>query len=141
MELLLHQLHALASLPGAGSGGSAAAEVARPAPRPPAAAVQQQRASSSPAAAALQPFAVVDELSAGSPAADAGLQLWDQLCSFAGVTQQTPSTLQAVAAALHAHEGQAVEALVLRQGALLSLQLTPRQWGGRGLLGCHLRPL
>ena len=144
MELLLHQLHALASLPGAGgagSGGSAAAEVARPAPRPPAAAVQQQRASSSPAAAALQPFAVVDELSAGSPAADAGLQLWDQLCSFAGVTQRTPSTLQAVAAALQAHEGQAVEALVLRQGALLSLQLTPRQWGGRGLLGCHLRPL
>ena len=92
-------------------------------------------------AAALPPFAVVDELTAGSPAADAGLQLWDQLCSLAGVTHQTPSTLQAVAAALQAHEGQAVEAVVLRQGAQLSLQLTPRQWDGRGLLGCHLRPL
>jgi 26S proteasome non-ATPase regulatory subunit 9 len=144
MELLLHQLHALASLPGAGrasSGGSALAEPARPAPRPAAAAAQQQQAGSPLVAAALQPFAVVDEMTAGSPAANAGLQLWDQLCSFAGVTQQTPSTLQAVAAALQAHEGQAVEAVVLRQGALLSLQLTPRQWGGRGLLGCHLRPL
>lgn len=64
-----------------------------------------------------------------------------QMCSFAGVTKQTANTLQAVAAALAAHEGRPVEAVVLRQGAALALQVTPRQWGGRGLLGCHLRPL
>ncbi len=103
---------------------------------------QQPAAALSPAAAtavAAGPFAVIDELAEGSPAADAGLQLYDQLCSFGGVTRQTPDTLQAVAALLR--EGQAVEAVVLRHGAPQVLSLTPRTWAGRGLLGCHLRPL
>ncbi|KAL4428566.1 hypothetical protein ABPG77_008878 [Micractinium sp. CCAP 211/92] len=81
---------------------------------------------------------IIDELAEGSPAAAAGLQLYDQLCSFGGVTRQTPDTLQAVAALLR--EGQAMEAVVLRHGAPLVLSLTPRTWAGRGLLGCHLRP-
>lgn len=40
-----------------------------------------------------------------------------------------------------AREGQATEALFWRQGAPLTLPLTPQRWAGRGLLGCHLRPL
>ena len=84
---------------------------------------------------------MVDELSEGSPAAAAGLQLWDQMVSFAGVTKHTANTLQAVAAALQANQGRPVETVVLRQGAPAVLQLTPQSWGGRGLLGCHLRPL
>lgn len=145
-EQLLHQLHALSNQPGS-SGDLAGAAGGSPAAVPPAAAPaaaaqrQADGGGSCHPAAALPPFAVVDELSPDSPAAAAGLQLWDQLTSFAGVTGSTPDTLQAVAAALQAHEGRAVEAVVLRHGAPLVLQLTPRQWGGRGLLGCHLRPL
>lgn len=82
---------------------------------------------------------MVDELAEGSPAAEAGLQLHDQLCSFGGVTRQTPNTLQAVAAVLR--EGQEVEAVLQRHGAPLVVTLTPKPWAGRGLLGCHLHPL
>ena len=46
-----------------------------------------------------------------------------------------------VAALRRAHEGRPVEATVLRHGQPLSLSLTPQRWSGRGLLGCHLRPL
>lgn len=46
-----------------------------------------------------------------------------------------------VAGVLAASEGSPVEALLLRQGAAVALTLTPRKWAGRGLLGCHLKPL
>jgi 26S proteasome non-ATPase regulatory subunit 9 len=49
--------------------------------------------------------------------------------------------LQQVAAELAAREGQEVEAVLLRQGQQVVLRLVPQRWAGRGLLGCHLRPL
>jgi 26S proteasome non-ATPase regulatory subunit 9 len=49
--------------------------------------------------------------------------------------------LPRVAAALQRHENAEIEALFLRQGLPVRLALTPRRWEGRGLLGCHLRPL
>ena len=51
------------------------------------------------------------------------------------------AALAAVAGVLQQHEGQSVEALVLRAGQQVTLQLVPQRWEGRGLLGCHLRPL
>lgn len=154
MEHLLHALHAQSRAGQTGSGAAGAAgsataahaaaaegAAAPPAPQANSGSGQQAAAALPPAAAAavgLGPFAVIDELAEGSPAAAAGLQLHDQLCSFGGVTRQTPGTLQAVASLLH--EGQAVEAVVLRHGAPLVLSLTPQKWAGRGLLGCHLRP-
>ena len=155
VEQLLHQLHA-ATAAGSTSSSQQQVAAASAAAAPAAATTRSAVAPEEPAPArgaggdsaqqgALPPpFAVIDELSADSPAEVAGLQLWDQLCSFAGVTVHTPGdggTLQAVAAALAANEGRAVRAAVLRQGAPLQLLLTPQQWGGRGLLGCHLRPL
>lgn len=133
MEQLLHALHSRSHEP----GGAAQA----PAEAPPAAAAARAAAAEPAATAAPPPFAVIDELSAGSPAAEAGLQLGDQLCSFGGVSRGShpTSTLPAVAGALV--EGTTVKAVVLRQGAPLTLQLTPHKWFGQGLLGCHLRPL
>ncbi len=49
--------------------------------------------------------------------------------------------LQRVAGVLGGSEGRAVAATVLRQGAPLAVSLTPQRWSGRGLLGCHLKPL
>jgi 26S proteasome non-ATPase regulatory subunit 9 len=67
----------------------------------------------------------------------------DQLCRFAdvAVTATGGDELARVARALQQHENSAVEVVFLRQGQPVSMQLTPRQWAGRGLLGCHLRPL
>ena len=49
--------------------------------------------------------------------------------------------MQRVAAAIGENENRVVDVVVLRQGQHLTLSLTPRKWEGRGLLGCHLRPL
>lgn len=87
------------------------------------------------------PFAKIDEVAEGSPAATAGVRLGDLMVSFGHVTAQTPNVLQAVARLLAASEGQGVVTVVLRDGARVTLTVRPQQWEGRGLLGCHLQPL
>jgi 26S proteasome non-ATPase regulatory subunit 9 len=90
------------------------------------------------------PFAIIDDVTPGSPAHDAGLAVGDRVLAFGGVTaERNPSSdpLPAVAARLAACENVPVPALVIRRGARVEVQVTPRRWGGRGLLGCHMRPV
>lgn len=63
-------------------------------------AAQSAASMTSTAAPVRRPFAVIDEVSAASPAEEAGLQIGDQLISFANITGQTANTLPAIAAAL-----------------------------------------
>ncbi|KAG2486037.1 hypothetical protein HYH03_015244 [Edaphochlamys debaryana] len=149
---------------------------ARPGPGPGPAAQEAAAGSGSGSGAggggaALLPYALVDEVTAGSPAASAGLQVGDLLCDFGGVVRaaagpggasgsanggaeasastaagagpgaESQALLQRVAGVLRCSEGQPVVTRVLRQGSPLSMTLVPQQWAGRGLLGCHLRPL
>lgn len=97
--------------------------------------------TSSTAVPVMRPFALVDEVCSDSPAEEAGVAVGDQLIAFASITGQTPNTLTAVAAALQAHENRELDARVLRRGNIVNLKLTPHSWAGRGLLGCHLRPV
>lgn len=88
----------------------------------------------------------MDELTPGSPAASAGIQLGDQLLSFGDVTSSGDSAsvaLQRVAAALQAahQHGADVQARFLRHGLPTVLTVRPQRWAGPGLLGCHLRPM
>lgn len=82
----------------AGNGAAAAAPTAPAAgqleahedkrPRLDAAQAAAPAAAAAPAsslAVSLRPFAVVDEVAEGSPAAAAGIQLGDQLCRWVGV--------------------------------------------------------
>ena len=96
MEKLLHLLHAEARE--AGGGGSAAAAPASGPAAP---------ASDAAAAPGLgqRAIAMVDEVSPGSPAAEAGVCVGDQLLQFGAVSAQTPSPLQAVGAALQVRSG------------------------------------
>ena len=89
-----------------------------------------------------KPFAIIDEVTDGSPAHEAGLVVGDQVISFAGVDARVGSgdPLPKVAAALAANENRPVSALVLRRGAKTEVSVTPKRWAGRGLLGCHMRP-
>lgn len=90
-------------------------------------------------------FAKVDEVSPDSPAADAGLQLNDEIIAFGDVSLRIyPSpreTMTALPALLRNHVGRQVEVVVRRMREIVNLQLTPRQWSGNGLLGCHIVPL
>eukprot|EP00929_Paragymnodinium_shiwhaense_P016012 TRINITY_DN124124_c0_g1_i1.p1 TRINITY_DN124124_c0_g1~~TRINITY_DN124124_c0_g1_i1.p1 ORF type:complete len:241 (-),score=34.64 TRINITY_DN124124_c0_g1_i1:318-974(-) len=92
------------------------------------------------------PFALIDEVSEGSPAHEAGLLVNDLLCIFGGVSTRDTGDLKACFAALPAvvqgNVGKPVEVQALRgtPPKRVTLQLTPKQWAGRGLLGCHLAP-
>ncbi|KAJ5391183.1 26S proteasome non-ATPase regulatory subunit 9 [Penicillium cosmopolitanum] len=94
------------------------------------------------------PFAKVNSVEPNSPAAQAGLKAGDTIRSFGDANWLNHERLTKVAEAVQQNEGRAVSVKVVRKNesgsgtSSLDLQLTPRRnWGGRGLLGCHLVPL
>ncbi|XP_060171776.1 uncharacterized protein LOC132602963 [Lycium barbarum] len=87
-----------------------------------------------------RPFAVIDEISEASPAAEDGLQLGDQVVRFGNV-QSGENILQRLAAESQSNQGCAVSMTVMRQGAMTNVKVTPRAWQGCGLLGCNFRIL
>ncbi|XP_058722997.1 uncharacterized protein LOC131594809 isoform X2 [Vicia villosa] len=87
-----------------------------------------------------RPFAVVDEISDASPAVEDGLQLGDQILKFGNV-EAGENLLPRLASESQSNMGQAVPVVIMRQGTVINLTITPRTWPGRGLLGCHFRIL
>ncbi|KAJ6477417.1 hypothetical protein C8R47DRAFT_984887 [Mycena vitilis] len=98
-----------------------------------------------------KPFAKVDGVSPGSPAAEAklslttppkGLQRNDLVVRFGALTQQSfsSSSLKPLVDVVAAHENRSIPLKVLRSEQEVYLSLTPKAWGGRGLLGCHIVP-
>ncbi|CAA0814713.1 26S proteasome regulatory subunit- putative [Striga hermonthica] len=87
-----------------------------------------------------RPFAIIDEITDLSPAAEDGLQLGDQIVKF-GDVEKGENSLQRLSAEVQKKRGQAISLLVMRHGAPLNLTVTPRSWSGRGLLGCNFRVL
>ncbi|EXF83209.1 26S proteasome non-ATPase regulatory subunit 9 [Colletotrichum fioriniae PJ7] len=93
-----------------------------------------------------EPFAKVNTVVSGSPAELAGLKPNDQIRIFGYVNSSNHDNLKKVAECVQGNEGRPVLVRVSRssQGAReeLHVTLTPRRnWGGRGLLGCHILPL
>mmetsp|Transcript_62651 Transcript_62651/g.149447 ORF Transcript_62651/g.149447 Transcript_62651/m.149447 type:complete len:217 (-) Transcript_62651:153-803(-) len=95
----------------------------------------------------MEPFALIDEVSEGSPAAESGLRVGDRVCSFGGVSRQATGDLHACFAAIAklvpASEGAQIDLVIKRGDAadVVTVQLRPRKWAGRGLLGCHMDPI
>ncbi|KAJ7915360.1 hypothetical protein B0H13DRAFT_2000534 [Mycena leptocephala] len=89
-----------------------------------------------------KPFAKVDGVSPGSPAAEAGLQREDLVVKFDSLTQQSfsSSSLTPLMDIVAAYENRSIPLKVLRSEQMVFLNLTPRAWEGRGLLGCHIVP-
>ncbi|XP_076925770.1 uncharacterized protein LOC143588728 [Bidens hawaiensis] len=87
-----------------------------------------------------RPFAMVDEISEESPAAEDGLQLGDLIVKF-GKVEYGDNLLPKLASEAQMNQGLPVPMVVMRQGALINLAVTPRTWRGRGLLGCNFQIL
>ncbi|PYI21430.1 26S proteasome non-ATPase regulatory subunit Nas2 [Aspergillus violaceofuscus CBS 115571] len=94
------------------------------------------------------PFAKVNSVVPGSPADQAGLKAGDTVRNFGSVNWLNHERLSKVAQVVQQNEGRPVAVIVTRKDTNsandleLNLALTPRRdWGGRGLLGCHLVPL
>ncbi|KAI1178726.1 hypothetical protein F4777DRAFT_536551 [Nemania sp. FL0916] len=93
------------------------------------------------------PFAKVNSVVVDSPAQAAGLRVGDEIRNFGYVNKNNHDGLKKVAECVQGNEGQRVLVKVSRPSDSgsrqeLQLQLTPRRdWGGRGLLGCHILPI
>ncbi|KKZ63234.1 hypothetical protein EMCG_02439 [[Emmonsia] crescens] len=90
------------------------------------------------------PFAKINSVVEGSPAAQAGIKVGDMIRSVGHVNWMNHENLTKVAEVVQRNEGNTVLVKLVRrdesgEGRDLSLRLIPRRnWGGRGLLGCHL---
>lgn len=104
-------------------------------------------ASASSAAPVVEPpFAKVNSVVPNSPAEQAGLRTGYKVIKFGWVNFTNHERLAKVALVVQQNEDRVILVKVLRDNAQGSgpheLRLTPqRNWGGRGLLGCHLVPL
>jgi 26S proteasome non-ATPase regulatory subunit 9 len=119
LETSLHELHSLAN-PAAGAAPSAPAAPAR--------------------VVHTEPFATVQEVLPDSPAAFAGLHTGDRLLSFADVHAGNHRHLSALAEVVRDSVGKAIQVRVQRGEKALALEVTPKPWAGRGVLGCNFVP-
>lgn len=92
-------------------------------------------------------FAKVNSVVPGSPAESAGLKAGDEIRNFGYVNKTNHDGLKKVAECVQGNEGQSILVKISRRSDAtrrqeLHLTLTPRKdWGGRGMLGCHILPL
>jgi len=103
----------------------------------------------SPESLARQPFCRVDAVANDSPAAAAGLREEDLIVEFGPIHETNNNNLRAIAALVPdvAGEKGTIYLLIKRSNGngtaapqYARLELKPRPWSGRGLLGCHIVP-
>ncbi|EME82679.1 uncharacterized protein MYCFIDRAFT_72007 [Pseudocercospora fijiensis CIRAD86] len=108
---------------------------------------QSSSTGSSPAPVVEPPFAKVNSVVPNSPADQAGLKVGDRITKFGTASWTNHERLTKVAEVVQQNENRPILVKISRDGGGASslgqeLRLTPRRnWGGRGLLGCHLVPL
>ncbi|XP_067928238.1 26S proteasome non-ATPase regulatory subunit 9-like [Watersipora subatra] len=85
-----------------------------------------------------QPFLTVNQVMTASPAAHAGLQTGDLIKEFGSVNSSNFKNLQDIALVVQHSKDKVVKLLIEREGQDYRLELTPRVWSGRGLLGCNV---
>lgn len=88
------------------------------------------------------PIARINEILAGSPAFEAGLLDGDYLIQFGRLVYSPDrDVFNEIPKVVGASTGTSIPIIVKRNSVEVSLTLTPKQWHGRGLLGCHLLPI
>ncbi|XP_065305430.1 26S proteasome non-ATPase regulatory subunit 9 [Dermacentor albipictus] len=129
IEKSLHAYHAQLSRNGADNNGG------------PATVTQQQQNVAHGSGPAAQPFAVVGKVENGSPADVAGLSAGDKIVKFGSVNAENFKDLTDIAAVVQHSVGRPVNVLVKRGADAVPAVLTPKQWHGKGLLGCTVLPM
>ncbi|KAH7947829.1 26S proteasome non-ATPase regulatory subunit 9 [Rhipicephalus sanguineus] len=127
IEKSLHNYHAQMSRNAAENGGGPATSSAH----------HENIAAAAPA----QPFAVIGKVENGSPADVAGLHAGDKIVKFGSVNSGNFKDVTDIASVVQHSVGRPVNVLVKRNADSVSLVLTPKQWHGKGLLGCMVLPM
>eukprot|EP01041_Mallomonas_annulata_P004056 gene4056-8064_t len=81
---------------------------------------------------------VIDQVSEGSPAAEAGLRNGDLVVSFGDISGSSENALGLIPDVVSTHINLPLPLVIERDGNVISTVITPKAWGGRGLLGLHL---
>ena len=99
-----------------------------------------------------EPFAIVDSITEGSPSYSDGLRRLDEILQFGGLHGASsfpsiPTVVQSAAIANKEIDVYVLRRLPNRENVhlpgkhqTLKLCVRPRQWEGRGMLGCHILP-
>lgn len=105
----------------------------------------------------LEPFARVDSVAEASPARSAGLLEDDLILQFgsitisnhnhlrslAGIVPEVAATRQSIPVTVRRHRPTTtddVSGTTLTEGEVITVNLFPQPWDGRGLIGCHIVP-
>lgn len=93
----------------------------------------------------LKHIAIIDEILADSPANTAGLSDGDKLISFGGVNSTYSNPLSAIPDVVKVNVNKIIPLVIRRsrdgKEEAININITPKVWNGRGLLGCHLTPI
>ena len=88
----------------------------------------------------LEAFYVIDRIFDESPSHSAGLKCGDLIVKFGSMTSknQSPQMMQNI---VKQSINKQIPVVIKRNPeGFATLQIVPRKWNGRGLLGCHLTP-
>ncbi|KAK6173313.1 hypothetical protein SNE40_016788 [Patella caerulea] len=88
-----------------------------------------------------EPFLIVDRLDPGSPAADGGIQVGDEIIKFGSVMKENFTGLPCIGTVVQHSKGKPLHITALRDGELVKLSVKPDKWSGKGLLGCNVLPI
>lgn len=99
------------------------------------------RAAASTSSEPQTPFVVVNLVSPGSPAEEAGIQVRDLITSFGTINATNFKDLAQIGELVKNSLNKQVRVKVKRNDKVEELQLTPKTWSGRGMLGCNIVPV
>lgn len=88
-----------------------------------------------------KPIAKVNFVNEESPASLAGLQVDDFILSFGTIKHENFKSLQDIGSVVQHSVGRKVPVVVRRGDSIHRLILTPKEWSGKGLLGCNIVPI
>ncbi|XP_045612882.1 26S proteasome non-ATPase regulatory subunit 9 isoform X1 [Procambarus clarkii] len=97
--------------------------------------------SVSPPTPSREPFARVDYIALGSPASIAGVEEKDLVTQFGSITSDNFRSMANLSQVVQHSVNSPIQVIVIRNEQSITLSLTPRQWSGRGLLGCNIVPI
>ncbi|XP_076438383.1 26S proteasome non-ATPase regulatory subunit 9-like [Babylonia areolata] len=84
------------------------------------------------------PFARIDRVDVGSPSADAGVEVGDEVVEFGSVSSANFASLHQIGEIVQHSIGRPVRVKAIRNGQAVTLSITPGPWQGRGNLGCNI---
>uniref|UniRef100_A0A336MYW6 26S proteasome non-ATPase regulatory subunit 9 n=1 Tax=Culicoides sonorensis TaxID=179676 RepID=A0A336MYW6_CULSO len=87
------------------------------------------------------PFIIVNLVSPNSPAAEAGIQVRDEIVEFGSINSENFLELGQIGELVKHSQNQNILLKVKRGRNIIDVTLVPKSWAGRGLLGCNVVPI